>query len=99
MPRALFLPDATQDLLEIWHHIRAWSQGPAAADRLLEAVRSSSQRYASFPELGQLRPDLAPNVRCFSVKSIVVLYVAADDGIEVVQVIHGARDLSARFRR
>lgn len=51
-----------------------------------------------YPEMGCLRPDLATNVRCFAVGNYVVFYVPLADGIEVIQLIHGSRDIRLRFR-
>ena len=98
MARAIFLPDASQDLLDIWHHIASQHEDLAAADRMLLDLRAAAERYASHPLLGQLCPDLDDHVRCFVVKSVVGLYLPVDDGIEVIQVIHGARDLTNRYR-
>jgi toxin ParE1/3/4 len=46
------------------------------------------------PKLGQTRPDIAPNMRYFPVKNYLILYQEQALGIEVVRVIHGARDLN-----
>lgn len=85
-------------MLDIWHHVASQHNDLTAADNILLGIRTAADRYAIHPELGQLRSDLAPNVRCFVVKSIVVFYVPVNEGIEVLQVIHGARDVSQRFR-
>jgi hypothetical protein len=38
-------------------------------------------------------------LRCFTVAGFVVFYLATADGIEVIQIIHGGRDLPTHFRR
>ena len=90
MARAIFLPDANQDLVDIWLYIANQHNDTAAADAAVVDVKVTSERYARYPDLEQLRPDLDVNVRCFVVKSLVVLYLPTDQGIEVIQVIHGA---------
>ena len=49
--------------------------------------------------MGQVRPELASGVRSFPVGKYVVFYLPMEEGIEVVQVIHAARDIPAVFRR
>jgi toxin ParE1/3/4 len=69
------------------------------ADRLIDAIDDAASVYAGQPHLGIPRPELAGGVRCFPVGSYVVFYLATNDGIEVIQVIHGSRDIPAHFRR
>ena len=47
--------------------------------------------------LGRARNEPAPGVRSFPVGRYVVFYVPLDDGIDVVRVLHGARDIDAVF--
>jgi toxin ParE1/3/4 len=69
------------------------------ADRLIDAIDDAASTYAGQPHLGVPRSELAKDVRCFPVGSYVVFYLAAGDGIEVIQVIHGSRDIPLHFRR
>ena len=45
--------------------------------------------------MGRSRPELARNVRSFPVGKYVIFYVALVDGVEVVRVLHGARDIDS----
>jgi plasmid stabilization system protein ParE len=47
--------------------------------------------------LGRARLELAPNLRSLLVGDYVMFYRPIDDGIEVVRVLHGARDIDAMF--
>ena len=47
--------------------------------------------------MGRSRPELAASVHSFPVARYVVFYRPAADGIEVVRVLHGARDIGATF--
>jgi toxin ParE1/3/4 len=47
--------------------------------------------------MGQLRQDLAANLRSFSVGNYVILYRPTRTGIDVARVIHAARDIGALF--
>jgi toxin ParE1/3/4 len=84
---------AEQDLIDIWLWIAADS--PSAADRLLARIDSTCRRLAEHPRLGPARPDIAADARAFVVGRYLVLYRLTDNGIEIVRVVHGARDLPA----
>jgi len=48
--------------------------------------------------MGDPRPDLGENIRCFPVGNYVVIYRPLGDGIIVLLVIHGAMDIPTAFR-
>jgi toxin ParE1/3/4 len=96
MPRVLRTSLAEQSFLEAWLHIAG--DNLAAADRWQAAVESKCLSYAHQPEMGDARPDLASGVRCFPVSNYVVFYRPIEDGIQVLLVIHGARDIPHVFR-
>ena len=47
--------------------------------------------------MGRARDELAPDVRSFPFGRYVIFYMPLDDGIDVVRVLHGARDVDAVF--
>ena len=49
------------------------------------------------PMMGRARDELAPGVRSFPFGRYVVFYLPLDGGIDVVRVLHGARDIDAAF--
>ena len=82
---------ATIDELDIWLHVAG--QSADAADRLIDAFQKNYQTLADFPGLGQTCEQLGCGLRCFPVGNYVVYYRPIQSGIEVVRVIHGARDV------
>jgi toxin ParE1/3/4 len=74
---------------------------PEAAFRFLEAIEKSYQTLAEMPEMGAPRPfggSALAGLRMFPVRDFptyLVFYRPTEDGIEIVRVLHGARDLSA----
>jgi toxin ParE1/3/4 len=44
-----------------------------------------------------LRPDLGAGILGFPVEDYVIFYRQVSTGIEVVRVLHGARDIEALF--
>ena len=98
MSRTEYLPEALEDLYSIWQHVAEQSRSEEIADRLIDAIDDTCQSYATQPLMGQARSELADEVRCFPVGKYVVFYLPYSDGIEVIQVIHGARDIPKHFR-
>jgi toxin ParE1/3/4 len=97
MPRVLKTPRAELDLIEIAAYIEA--DNPAAADRLLDTFEEKFRLLSQFPGFGQQRDDLAASLRSFPVGSYVVFYLPLSDGIDVIRVLHGARNIRRLFKR
>lgn len=47
--------------------------------------------------MGRARDELAQGVRSFSFGRYIIFYAPSDDGIEVVRVLHPARDVDSTF--
>ena len=87
---------AEEDLIEIWLYIAQDSQ--MAADKMLSRFESVFDILIEQPELGAARPDIAPELRHFPVEKYLVLYrIIAEEGVEIVRVVHGSRLLSQLF--
>lgn len=48
--------------------------------------------------MGRLRDELTEGLRSFPVGRYVIFYRIVQDGVEIVRVLHGARDLDSIFR-
>lgn len=95
MPEIQRTAQAEEDLIELWIYIA--QDNPAAADRLLDAINERCLALADNPLMGRLRPDIAPELRYFTVGNYLILYRTLPDGVQIVRVIHGARDLPNLF--
>lgn len=84
---------ARLDLVDVWTYVAGVD--PAAADRLLDRVLAKLEMLADNPGVGSPRSELATNLRSLSVRPYLLFYRPLTDGIELVRVLHGARDLSA----
>ena len=82
---------ASIDLDNIWFYIA--SDHPVAANAFLRRIFARCQSYARQPQLGESREELGRDVRCFSVERYVVYYKPITDGIELIRVLHGYRDI------
>ena len=95
MPLVLRTSQAHLDLIEAALHIA--EENLTAADRWLDIIDEKCQSLARMPELGRKRPDLAPELRSLPVGNYVIFYRPIPDGIQVIRVLHGTRDIPALF--
>ncbi|HEX5416426.1 MAG TPA: type II toxin-antitoxin system RelE/ParE family toxin [Chloroflexota bacterium] len=95
MARVSYTQLAREDLLAIWSYIAA--DNPTAADRVLDAIDSRCARLGENSKLGRARPDIAPELRYFPVGNYLIFYREIRGGVEIVRVLHGARNLNAIF--
>jgi len=96
MARVVVRPQADDDLFEIAAYIAR--DNPAPAERLIDALESKFKLLATSPKLGRLRTELAPGLRSLPFRNYVIFYQPLEDGIEVVRVLHGKRDLKPLFK-
>ncbi len=93
--QVLLTRQAETDLVEIWVHIAERSF--RAADRYVAMIKRKCSALARSPGLGRPRDELAPGLRSFATGNHVVFYRKAENGIQVIRVLHGARDIDAIF--
>jgi toxin ParE1/3/4 len=96
MSRPFFSPSARRDLQEILEFIAL--DKPGAALRHVERLESACWDLAKNPELRATRNDILPQLRVWSVGNYVIFYRRSDDGIEIIRVVHGARNFNELFR-
>jgi toxin ParE1/3/4 len=86
---------AENDLLSIWDYIA--QDNPDAATRQLIKIDETAALLGDNPQLGPARPDIAPEMRYFPTGSYLILYRIVPEGVEIVRVLHGARNIPALF--
>lgn len=92
MTRYLLTTAAKADLIEIFDYIRPDS--PKAARRVLERIREAMRRLADNPWMGHVREELADtSLRFWSVYSYLIVYRPRSKPLEIIRVLHGARDV------
>jgi toxin ParE1/3/4 len=84
---------AEVDLTEIWLYIAEGNE--AAADRVLDEIERVCRLIATRPQMGRKRPELKAAIRSFGVMSWIIFYLVHDNFVEIVRVLHSARDLDA----
>jgi len=95
MARVTRRPQAEADILEIWDYIAEDSL--VDADRWVDGLDAKLALWATQPMMGRNRGELAPGVRSFAFGRYVVFFQPLLDGIDVVRVLHGSRDIDASF--
>lgn len=88
---------AQADIDSAWLYIA--KDRPGAADRLADRFFQHFTALSQNPDLGETRSDLALGVRQSTVGNYVVLHRVSGGRVEIMRVIHGARDVVAEFKR
>lgn len=82
-------PAAEADMEEIATHIA--EDDLTAALRWLEDVNRCCDTLAAMPRMDVLRSDIRPGLRMFPLGNYLVPYRERGSHVEIVRVLHGAR--------
>src|SRR5439155_4986142 len=86
-------PQAEIDIASIWGFIA--DDSARAEDVMIDRIDSAFDMLAQNPMAGRARNDLALELRSFPVGNYVLFYIPVPDGIEVIRVMNGRRDIDA----
>jgi plasmid stabilization system protein ParE len=93
-----FLNGAIADLREIARHVAEREQDPARgaafANRLVQACEDLARRQSI---MGRPRPEIGRRSSEHAAPGVSHLLSVAEDRLDVVAIVHGARDLSSFF--
>ena len=95
MARVTRRPQAELDILEIWDYIA--EDSIAEADRWMDRLDEKFALWATQRMMGRARDELAPGIRSFPFGRYAVFYQPIANGIDVVRVLHGSRDVDSNF--
>ena len=95
MGRVTRRPLAAVDILDVWDHIAEDSL--EQADRWIDNLDEKLKLIATQPLIGRARGELAADMRSFPFGRYIIFYAPVDGGIDVVRVLHSARDVDAAF--
>jgi toxin ParE1/3/4 len=93
--RLIHTPAAEQDLVDIWATIALYNR--VAADRIYDDFWRRAKELKTLPELGRDRSEIAEGIRALNCRDYLILYRILPDMVEIVRVVHGARDLNSLF--
>jgi toxin ParE1/3/4 len=95
MSRYIIAPSAKRELKEINSYIARYNS--TAARRFKERIKQQCKLLADFPEMGQNRDELESGLRSFPIENYLIFYRPIANGVEIVRVVSGYRDLEAIF--
>lgn len=91
--RIVFTANAEKDVDEVIDFISIDS--PAAAENMAGRIEQSIRLLAERPHLGRPAPETGQTgMRRLSVPPYVIFYFVSETALEVVRILHGARQLA-----
>jgi toxin ParE1/3/4 len=93
MPCITQKPRALLDADEIWQFVYEQSGDPDQADAVIDRIDSVLTLLARHPKMGKARAGIKKDLRSFAVYHYLIFYYPLQDGIGVVRILHGSRDL------
>lgn len=95
MARVSRRPLAAVDILDIWDYIAEDSLDEA--DRWVDRLDEKIDLLATQRLMGRARDELLAGLRSFPFGRYVIFYMAVEDGVDVVRVLHSGRDVDLAF--
>src|SRR5437870_3420203 len=95
-PTVFKRPAVQSDLVGIAAYIAA--ESPSAAERFLDAAQIAFERLLKMPSLGTIYPAADPDLNGLRIWQVpgfhshLIFYRETSEGIEIIRVLHGARD-------
>jgi toxin ParE1/3/4 len=87
---------ALADLQDIRSYITEHGTSRAAI-RWIQTLRKKCQSVADTPGMGRPRDDLDPGLRSVAVGNYLIFYREESGRVDIVHVLHGARDIERVF--
>jgi toxin ParE1/3/4 len=88
-------PEASKDLDEIIDYFV--SLNLEAGERFVNAFEQKCKNLVNFPNMGRSYAEIEPTLRGVLLDKYIILYRLIEDGIEIVRVVSGYRDLESLF--
>jgi toxin ParE1/3/4 len=96
MSRYLINVVASRDLNEIADYFA--NNNLEAGEEFFQAFNRKCQQLVAFPNSGKSYGNIRSDLRGLSVAGYIVFYRLLDDGIEILRVVSGRRNLQDLFR-
>lgn len=88
---------ADQDVLDIAVYLARF--GVDVADRMVDRLNKQFETLAQFPTMRRARDDIRPGLISIVVNRYLNFNLPVDDGIRVIRVLHGSRDIDHEFEK
>jgi toxin ParE1/3/4 len=94
-PQYIISPAAIRDLDDISDHFA--ERNIDAGDRLLDEFSKKCRYLTQFPLMGRSYSEIRSYLRGLPMQNYIIFYRVINNGIEIMRVIKGDRDLEAIF--
>lgn len=92
MKHFVLTEQAETDIFQAWEYVA--ETNPEAADRLRDNLYDAMQKLADMPGMGHVRLELADSRhRFWFVRPYLILYRPDTNPLQILRVLHGARDI------
>jgi toxin ParE1/3/4 len=88
-------PLVFEDIADIWEYIAENSE--SRADDFIDSIDKKLYELAYSPHIGRSRSELLPGLLSFPFGKYIIFYLLIPGGIEIVRVLHSARDIDPQF--
>ena len=95
MSQFIISPTASQDLEEIVDYLS--DQSLDVGEQFLVEFNQKCRNLSRFQNMDRSYADLVPHLRGILIQTYIIFYRKFEDGIEIVRVVSGYRNLSALF--
>ena len=95
MSSFLLTLEAKKDLEEIHDFIA--QDNPKIALSFINSIQDKCQSVASSPEIGRKREELGFELRSFPIKNYIIFYRIKNANIQIIRILHTARDIESIF--
>ena len=76
----------------IWLYIA--TDNPDAADQQMDRLHAAIGMLAEYPDAGRQRSELDATLRAFPVDQYILFYRVSPGIIDIVRILHAARDIT-----
>lgn len=97
MLRLRITEHAEKDLISIGTFIA--KDSPINAARFIVAIEEHCRMLTTHPFIGRARDELLPGTRSITYGNYTILYCVSKNIVEVLRVIHSARDIKRVVRK
>ena len=81
--------------MQIWEYIA--EDAPMNADHFLNQIETKFSLLRAHSGAGKMRDDLIAGLRSLPIGNYVIFYQSHESSIEIIRVLHSARDLQNLF--
>lgn len=95
MTRYIIAPEAIKDFKEIINYFA--TRNIEAGEKLIDQFEKKCRYLVQFPKIGRSYQHIRPYLRGLPLDTYIIFYRISKDGIEIMRIVKGNRDLEALF--